>query len=154
MIYETYVVDCYFVGFRFFVYVGVCVHTHTISFRMAILYENQFFIALQSCNPHISNFSFHTHTQFDGEKFVDGLLGIGSAGGNSNSQSEGAALASRLEALRKERAKRTPVVSVQQSTVETMPKKTFNHVAPQGARPTSGNNKRRNRRKKGKKGKR
>ena len=62
MIYETYVVDCYFVGFRFFVYVGVCVHTHTISFRMAILYENQFFIALQSCNPHISNFSFHTHT--------------------------------------------------------------------------------------------
>ena len=29
MIYETYVVDCYFVGFRFFVYVGVCKYTHT-----------------------------------------------------------------------------------------------------------------------------
>eukprot|EP00536_Pseudo-nitzschia_multiseries_P015910 jgi/Psemu1/320938/estExt_fgenesh1_pm.C_9800002 len=94
---------------------------------------------------------------FEGEKFVDGLLGIGSAGGKSSGD-EGAALASRLEALRKERAKRTPVVSKQQSTPtsgveKVMAPGTFNHLTPQGAAPRR-TGKRSNRRKKGKKGKR
>jgi hypothetical protein len=40
---------------------------------------------------------------------VDGLLGIGAAGGKSSS-SEGTVLASRLETLRKERAARAPEV--------------------------------------------
>jgi hypothetical protein len=48
-------------------------------------------------------------SQFEPERFVDGLLGIGAAGGKS-SASEGAMLASRLETLRKERAQRTPVI--------------------------------------------
>jgi len=91
---------------------------------------------------------------FEGEKFVDGLLGIGSAGGQS-SGAEGAQLASRLEAMRKERAKRTPVRSQQKSAPEAKDARTFNHVSPQGAAPTRNvGNKRRNRRKKGKKGKR
>mmetsp|Transcript_10359 Transcript_10359/g.30292 ORF Transcript_10359/g.30292 Transcript_10359/m.30292 type:complete len:547 (+) Transcript_10359:172-1812(+) len=94
---------------------------------------------------------------FEGEKFVDGLLGIGSAGGKS-SAAEGAALASRLESLRKERAKRTPVVSKQQAVTvnggkEVMAPGTFNHVSPQGAAPGR-TSKRGNRRKKRKKGKR
>merc|ERR1712194_525391 len=91
---------------------------------------------------------------FEGENFVDGLLGIGSAGGQS-SGADGAELASRLVALRSERAKRTPVVSKQATAAaaaskETKPR-TFDHVAPQGAKMAG--SKRRNRRKKGKKGK-
>eukprot|EP00534_Pseudo-nitzschia_fraudulenta_P006311 CAMPEP_0201194846 /NCGR_PEP_ID=MMETSP0851-20130426/149728_1 /ASSEMBLY_ACC=CAM_ASM_000631 /TAXON_ID=183588 /ORGANISM="Pseudo-nitzschia fraudulenta, Strain WWA7" /LENGTH=548 /DNA_ID=CAMNT_0047481567 /DNA_START=164 /DNA_END=1810 /DNA_ORIENTATION=+ len=93
---------------------------------------------------------------FEGEKFVDGLLGIGSAGGQS-SGSDGAQLASRLEVLRKERAKRMPVVSMQANAPAAEPKeeRTFNHISPQGAAPMrAAGNKRRNRRKKAKKGKR
>lgn len=41
--------------------------------------------------------------QFDPELFVDGLLGIGAAGGKGASSSEGAMLASRLAEMRKER---------------------------------------------------
>lgn len=47
---------------------------------------------------------------FDPERFVDGLLGIGSAGGKSGGASEGKLLASRLQTLRKERAERAPVI--------------------------------------------
>ncbi|VEU33380.1 unnamed protein product [Pseudo-nitzschia multistriata] len=90
---------------------------------------------------------------FEGEAFVDGLLGIGSAGGKA-SGTEGAELASRLEALRKERAKRTPVVSKQVSeNKEAITPRTFNHVSPQGAAPPKRTSKRSNRRKKAKKGK-
>ena len=39
---------------------------------------------------------------------MDGLLGIGAAGGKSSAASEGAMLASRLETLRKERSMRKP----------------------------------------------
>mmetsp|Transcript_7923 Transcript_7923/g.17025 ORF Transcript_7923/g.17025 Transcript_7923/m.17025 type:complete len:557 (-) Transcript_7923:513-2183(-) len=93
---------------------------------------------------------------FEGENFVDGLLGIGSAGGKA-SGTEGAELASRLEALRKERAKRTPVTVKQTSASvggekEATAPGTFNHVSPQGAAPKR-TSKRGNRRKKGKKGK-
>eukprot|EP00533_Pseudo-nitzschia_delicatissima_P000068 CAMPEP_0116108428 /NCGR_PEP_ID=MMETSP0327-20121206/16780_1 /TAXON_ID=44447 /ORGANISM="Pseudo-nitzschia delicatissima, Strain B596" /LENGTH=517 /DNA_ID=CAMNT_0003601339 /DNA_START=13 /DNA_END=1566 /DNA_ORIENTATION=+ len=84
---------------------------------------------------------------FEGENFVDGLLGIGSAGGQA-SGTDGAELASRLEALRKERAKRTPVASVTKAAPEEAKPRTFNHVAPQGTRAS----KRSNRRKKAKKG--
>jgi len=91
---------------------------------------------------------------FEAEQFVDGLLGIGSAGGQSSREAEGAQLASRLEALRKERAKRTPIASqnskAQSSEAQDEPARTFNHAAPQGAAVGS---KRRNRRKKSKKGK-
>ena len=109
---------------------------------------------------------YHTPPQFEGEQFVDGLLGIGAAGGKS-SGAEGTQLASRLEAMRKERAKRTPVKSSSSSqqapSVEAgngnkdTGKGKFNHVSPQGAAPTrNGGNaaKRKKRRKKKQKGKR
>lgn len=99
---------------------------------------------------------------FEGEKFVDGLLGIGSAGGNSDK--EGEALASRLQALRREREKRAPkkvtlsqrTPAVAASEVDTSNTGSFNHASPQGATPPARNvgSKRKNRRKKGKRGKR
>jgi hypothetical protein len=46
--------------------------------------------------------------QFDPESFVDGLLGIGIAGGGT-SKSEGKALASRLTQMRKERNERAKI---------------------------------------------
>ena len=109
------------------------------------------------------NFLVHFLLQFEGEKFVDGLLGIGSAGGKS-STTEGANLKSRLETLRRERAKRAPVISKQKRTPvaaagaggdnSTTSIGNFNHVTPQGAPTRNTSSKRRNRRKKGKKGKR
>jgi hypothetical protein len=54
--------------------------------------------------------------QFEPERFVDGLLGIGAAGGKSG-KSEGAMLASRLETLRKERAERAPEIKNKRETV-------------------------------------
>lgn len=97
---------------------------------------------------------------FEGEKFVDGLLGIGSAGGNSDK--EGEALASRLQTLRREREKRVPeIVTLNKRTLVTASADnksngSFNHVSPQGATPPARNvgSKKRNRRKKGKRGKR
>ena len=77
-------------------------------------------------------------------------MGIGDAGGQS-SGADGAELASRLEALRQERAKRTPVVSKQAPAPEEKERRTFNHVAPQGTRNVG--SKRSNRRKKAKKSK-
>lgn len=44
--------------------------------------------------------------QFEAERFVDGLLGIGSAGG-SKKKDEGKMLAQRLEVMRKERDARS-----------------------------------------------
>ena len=59
-------------------------------------------VKLISFNP----FSFITinicSIQFDPEAFVDGLLGIGEAGGSSN-KNEGKALANRLDEMRKAR---------------------------------------------------
>jgi hypothetical protein len=93
---------------------------------------------------------------------VDGLLGIGSAGGKSSTE-EGKVLASRLETLRRDRAKRTPV-QVNKSTPVAAGGSagggdddtgTFNHISPQGAAaPKNAGSKRSNRRKKGKKSKR
>ena len=49
--------------------------------------------------------------QFDPERFVDGLLGIGAAGGQSKSNAnEGAMLAARLDSMRKERDERAKVI--------------------------------------------
>lgn len=93
---------------------------------------------------------------------MDGLLGIGSAGGNSSTE-EGKMLASRLETLRLERAKRTPVQVNKRTPVAAGSSAgggdddagNFNHISPQGAAaPRNVGNKRSNRRKKGKKGKR
>lgn len=53
-------------------------------------------------------FCTYLDIQFDPESFVDGLLGIGIAGGGS-SKSEGKALASRLTQMRKERNERAKV---------------------------------------------
>lgn len=53
---------------------------------------------------------------FEPEQFVDGLLGIGAAGGKG-STSEGKMLADRLEMLRKERASRVFVVQQQEEPV-------------------------------------
>ena len=47
--------------------------------------------------------------QFEPAKFVDGLLGVGAAGGSA-SKSEGDKLQARLETLRKERAERAPEI--------------------------------------------
>lgn len=49
--------------------------------------------------------------QFEPERFVDGLLGIGAAGGSSSSSksNEGAMLATRLANMRKERDERAKV---------------------------------------------
>jgi hypothetical protein len=93
---------------------------------------------------------------------VDGLLGIGSAGGKSSTE-EGKVLASRLETLRLERAKRTPVQVNKRAPIAAGGSAgggdddtgTFNHISPQGASaPKNAGSKRSNRRKKGKKGKR
>jgi len=46
---------------------------------------------------------FFTRSQFDPESFVDGLLGIGAAGGKGGSSNEGTMLASRLAEMRQER---------------------------------------------------
>jgi len=84
---------------------------------------------------------------FEAEKFVDGLLGIGAAGGKS-STSEGAMLASRLETLRKERASRAPEIKKKKEPVaagrreEAMPSDI--------GRKRNVGSKRKNRRKKGK----
>ena len=47
--------------------------------------------------------------QFEPVKFVDGLLGVGAAGG-SVSKAEGDKLQARLDTLRKERAERAPEI--------------------------------------------
>ena len=47
-------------------------------------------------------YAFGLSEQFEPEAFVDGLLGIGKAGGGKSSN-EGAKLAARLEVMRKER---------------------------------------------------
>lgn len=66
---------------------------------------------------------FYWHMQFEPESFVDGLLGIGIAGGGA-SKSEGKALATRLSQMRKERnerAKRTASIkNVQQPSQSPM----------------------------------
>jgi hypothetical protein len=48
---------------------------------------------------------FHSCLQFDPTSFVDGLLGIGAAGGggDTSSSNEGAMLAARLAEMRRER---------------------------------------------------
>ena len=48
-------------------------------------------------------------TQFEPEQFVDGLLGIGRAGGKSGAKNEGAMLAARLVDMRNERDERGAV---------------------------------------------
>jgi hypothetical protein len=53
-------------------------------------------------------------TKFEPERFVDGLLGIGAAGGKS-SGSEGAMLAARLKGLRKERSERAPKLKMKEA---------------------------------------
>jgi hypothetical protein len=51
--------------------------------------------------------------QFDPAVFVDGLLGIGAAGGNSAKSNEGAMLASRLAEMRQERDARSKIKMTQ-----------------------------------------
>ena len=55
--------------------------------------------------------------QFDPAVFVDGLLGIGAAGGNSALSNEGAMLASRLAEMRQERDERSKVKKAQTPSV-------------------------------------
>lgn len=58
---------------------------------------------------HRSKITFSLDSQFEPERFVNGLLGIGAAGGAS-SKSDGAMLAARLETMRKERDERSKVM--------------------------------------------
>lgn len=58
---------------------------------------------------------------FEPERFADGLLGIGAAGGTS-SANEGAVLAARLEGLRKERSERAATLKMEDpKKPETIP---------------------------------
>jgi hypothetical protein len=87
----------------------------------------------------------HLLPKFEPDKFVDGLLGIGAAGGKS-SASEGAKLATRLETLRKERSTRAPDIKKVQKR---------EHVAvgapsPQAADVPQKKNRRKKKKKKGK----
>ncbi|KAL3924048.1 MAG: hypothetical protein SGILL_001279, partial [Bacillariaceae sp.] len=90
---------------------------------------------------------------FEAEKFVDGLLGIGAAGGkDKSSASEGAMLASRLETLRNERAARAPEIKKKvKEPVAAGPRSSLEELQQRGA-PSgrAAGNKRRARRKKGK----
>ena len=87
-------------------------------------------------------------SQFESEKFVDGLLGIGQAGGK-DSASEGAKLASRLETLRKERAARAPEIKKMEPVTAGRPSAS-SYGGPSPGSPSRGK-KRKNKRKKGKK---
>lgn len=59
--------------------------------------------------------------QFEPERFADGLLGIGAAGGTL-SANEGAVLAARLEGLRKERSERAASLKMEDpKKPETIP---------------------------------
>lgn len=53
-----------------------------------------------------------THAQFEAERFVDSLLGIGTAGGSKN-KNEGKMLADRLDNMRKERDARSKAKKAQ-----------------------------------------
>lgn len=86
--------------------------------------------------------------QFEPERFVDGLLGIGQAGGKG-SASEGAKLASRLETLRNERAARTPEIK-KKEPVSAGGGPSPSYATPPPGNPSKGG-KRKNKRKKGKK---
>lgn len=86
---------------------------------------------------------------------MDGLLGIGAAGGkSSSSSSEGAMLASRLETLRKERAERSPSTAQKKNSPVATASVVGDRPGPvPGVRPLSKRNvgsKRANRRKKAK----
>ncbi|KAG7347224.1 signal recognition particle-docking protein FtsY [Nitzschia inconspicua] len=85
---------------------------------------------------------------FEAEKFVDGLLGIGAAGGKA-STSEGAILASRLEKLRNERAARVPQVK-KKAREPVAAGSSDGSTQRDGLSRRNTGNKRRNRRKKGK----
>ncbi len=57
-----------------------------------------------ACSQQYSyKFALFFLNQFEPERFVDGLLGIGEAGGSSSSSQDGSVLASRLAEMRKER---------------------------------------------------
>lgn len=60
----------------------------------------------KQCDPSQPFFIVTCYTQFNVESFVDGLLGIGSAGGSTN-KNEGKMLAQRLDVMRKERDARS-----------------------------------------------
>lgn len=67
--------------------------------------------------------------QFEPESFVEGLLGIGAAGGGSSGKSEGAILAARLTVMRKERDARAKVVK-QAAKVQALEPVTANTPPP------------------------
>jgi fused signal recognition particle receptor len=87
---------------------------------------------------------------FDPERFVDGLLGIGAAGGGAV-KDEGAKLASRLEEMRKERDARAVVMNREQQAVATAASvaastvNTNNNVSRKPGRPKNKKKKRKSR---------
>lgn len=104
------------------------------------------FFASVSCVAS-SNVCLIFPAKFESEKFVDGLLGIGAAGGGKSSSSEGAMLAARLESLRKERSERAPKVATKNEVVPQSQRASTDLVSP--AVPMRKPN-RRNKRKKSK----
>lgn len=71
---------------------------------------------------------------FNPESFIDGLLGIGAAGGSSN-KNEGALLAKRLEDMRQKRDERAKVMKKEQVEAATSPIDTMSNT-PSRPMPT------------------
>ena len=86
--------------------------------------------------------------QFEPEMFVDGLLGVGAAGGTSV-KNEGAMLAARLGELRKERAARAEQKKVAPRVVEPMSTPQMAQVgsANSGGKPSLRKNKKKRKKK-------
>lgn len=100
--------------------------------------------------------------QFEPESFVDGLLGVGDAGGSASSSKDGSVLASRLAEMRKDRDARAAAQQVMKKSNEpAMAMSAGNAMSDAGTtgpstKPsrTLASNKPSNRSKKSKKGKR
>lgn len=92
---------------------------------------------------------------FDPERFVDGLLGIGAAGGNKGANAnEGAMLAARLDTMRKERDERAKVMEKVPVGVADGPPRPNVMTEIDGNQSRRANNRPKNKKKKKKKGKR
>lgn len=95
--------------------------------------------------------------QFEPERFADGLLGIGVAGGTS-SPNEGAVLAARLDGLRKERSERAATLKEEDANfpevVSSFDTDTIGPVPVEMAPAVRSSNRKKNSTKKKKKNKR
>jgi hypothetical protein len=80
---------------------------------------------------------------------VEGLLGIGAAGGNKAAAAEGKKLDDRLKLLREERAKRAPVMKAKEPVAVGAPPASPNNMPPNMPAMPQKPNRRKNKKKKG-----